>query len=241
MLRLLLLGAVLAGAAEPERASPLSRLPSLSDFAELLPSSSPQGPAGAPARAPEYRAGQAYKVRVDIDDRSGGGEERHAGLREDVQAACGAVHRALYVLENHAEAAIDRMGRLGAVSRHLQEARNREFYVQRLRGRYAACAGGTVPLRLVGRCGTEQGTLAYVRTPFGVPLRTIHVCDEYFDQGAQARRRTLVHEFGRLEGIGDAESPSNDSIYTWDRVVDELMGGQDVYDAVTAPPPAAGR
>lgn len=240
MIKILLLTAALAGAAEPERASPLSGLPSLRDFSELLPSSSPS-PQGAPARAPEYDADRGYGVRVDIDDRSGGGNERHGTLREDVQAACGSVHRALYVLENHAEAAIDRMGRLGVTSRHLQNADNRAFYVQRLRGRYAACTGGTVSLRLVGRCGTEQGTLAYVRTPFGVPLRTIHICDEYFDQGAAERRRTMAHEFGRLEGIGDADSPSNNSIYTWDRVVDELMGGQDVYDALTNPPPAAGR
>jgi len=57
---------------------------------------------------------------------------------------------------------------------------------------------------------------------FGFVRRTIHVCDELFDKPQSTRIDTIVHELGRLEGIGDSPNFDTDNIYVWDAIVGRL-------------------
>jgi len=140
-------------------------------------------------------------------------------LKEDTQVACRNIHRALYLIENRYARFPMYFGKginFAVLYKH------KEFYVKTLESRYRACTKTGVKLYRYGRCNTEQHTLAFVRVTLGFVHSTINLCDEFFDQSADKRRDTLVHEFGRLEDIGDATDRGRNNIYVWDAIVGRL-------------------
>lgn len=141
-------------------------------------------------------------------------------LATDVYYACRSIHTATYAIENFWREIFEYFGTTGANFSVLYQ--NYEFYHERFLSRYHTCYGGSIKLNLVGDCPTERGTLAYVKTTFGIVHSTINICGQYFSCSESERRHTLVHEFGRLEGIGDSEEFDTDNIYVWDGVVGRL-------------------
>jgi hypothetical protein len=141
-------------------------------------------------------------------------------LRTEALEACRVTHRALFAIENYYPEIQEYFGTMGANFPVLYK--NREFYRSRLANRYKACTAGKVKIRLHGRCGTEQGTVAFVKVTLGFVHSTINICDEYFADSTDTRVGTLFHEYGRLEDIGDSPNFDTNNIYVWDRTAGRL-------------------
>lgn len=148
-------------------------------------------------------------------------------LRQDGTAACACIGRALYALGRY-RAEIPKY--FGTKLNFGVFLRNPDFYLKRLGNRNAACQRGKIPFQCVGVCGTEQGTQAYVKVTFGFVGKTIHVCDEFFGNDPASRREILDHEYGRLEGIGDAPGLEPNNIYVWDNIIRPLCSDQVLKD-----------
>lgn len=140
-------------------------------------------------------------------------------LAADTQEACRTIHRSLYLVEN-------KMAKLKLAYVHGYNFavlfKNPEFYHKALARRYAACTKGGVPFYKYGRCGTQQETLAFVKVTLGFVHSTINLCDEYFARNSGARRDVAVHEFGRLENIGDDPNATTNNIYIWDAITSAM-------------------
>jgi hypothetical protein len=141
-------------------------------------------------------------------------------LRTEAAQACRITHRALFALQNYFTEVRELIGANGANFPVLYK--NARFYEKHLTNRYQACTGGKIRLRLHGRCGTERETVAFVKVTLGFVHSTINICDEYFADTTETRVGTLVHEYGRLENIGDSTSFDTNNIYVWDAIVGRL-------------------
>lgn len=151
-----------------------------------------------------------------------------AELKKEAADACRVTHRALYAVENYFDEIRELIGSKGVNFPILYN--NREFYRRRLANRFNQCTTGTIRLNLHGRCATEQGTLAFVKVTFGFVSSTINICDEYFTGQKAARVETLVHEYGRLENIGDSPNFDTNNIYVWDAIVGRLAEDRTFQD-----------
>ncbi len=140
-------------------------------------------------------------------------------LTKDVTAACDRVRRALHIARTY-DKELEVMYQKGTNMRVY--LKNKVFYQKRLANRLKACDKGTVALRCVGTCGTSRETVAYVNTTLGYVHQTINVCNEFFSGLEDIRERDIAHEFGRLEGIGDADDMVTDNIFVWDAVLTQL-------------------
>ncbi len=147
-------------------------------------------------------------------------------VRMDTQIACRNVHRALYLIEN----------RYPRIQKEFEKGinfkvlfKNRAHYTKLLQRRYHACTKGGVSLYRYGRCNTPQQTLAFVRVTLGFVHSTINLCDEYFKAAATERTWVLVHEFGRLENIGDSPDFDTDAINVWEAIVGRLSEDRNYY------------
>ncbi len=141
-------------------------------------------------------------------------------LRDEATQACRITHRALFAVENYYAEIREMFPGTGANFPVLHK--NKEFYRRKLSNRYAACTNGSIKLNLHGRCGTERETVAFVNVWFGIVGTTINICDEYFAQSADQRVSTLLHEYGRLEDIGDSPKFDTNNIYVWDNVIGRI-------------------
>lgn len=152
-------------------------------------------------------------------------------LVTDTQEACRAIHRSLYLIENRM-ARIKAEYKFGANFPVLYK--HEAFYRKALTRRYEACRKTGVTFYKVGRCGTQQETLAFVRVTLGFVHSTVNLCDEYFSAPVQQRRDVLVHEFGRLENIGDDEKYTTNNIFVWDAITGRLSDNQ-VFENLVKP------
>jgi len=144
----------------------------------------------------------------------------------DTQAACRNIHRALYLIETR----FDKIREVFTVGINFKVLfANRAHYASLLARRYQACTRTGVSLYRYGRCGTERETLAFVRVTLGFVHSTINLCDEYFKAPVHERQSVMVHEFGRLENIGDSPNKDTNSIYVWDAIVGRLSDDLSYY------------
>lgn len=137
----------------------------------------------------------------------------------DTQIACRNVHRALFLIESRYDK-VQAMFEKGMNFKVLFA--NRAHYAKVLRNRYRACTKTGVPIYRYGLCGTDRETLAFVRVTLGFVHSTINLCDEYFSAPSRERQSVMVHEFGRLEDIGDSPNKDTNNIYVWDSIVGRL-------------------
>lgn len=173
----------------------------------------------ASAAAPFPTANFAYSGKVQISNQQHQNASTINALRGETQQACRVAHRSLYAIESYFPQVKQLIGSKGVNFPVLYA--NQEFYRKRLEKRLQACTGGQIKLNLVGRCGTAQGTVAFVKVTFGFVGSTIHLCDEFFQSGTD-RVGVLVHEFGRLENIGDSPNFDTNNIYVWDAITSRL-------------------
>ncbi len=144
----------------------------------------------------------------------------------DAQVSCKNIHRALYLTESR----YDKIRGMFAKGSNFKVLfANRAHYTKRLTSRYKACTQTGVSLYRYGRCNTEQQTLAFVRVTLGFVHSTINLCDEYFKAPAGERQSVMVHEFGRLENIGDSANIDPNNIYVWDAIVGRLSEDINYY------------
>lgn len=170
----------------------------------------------------------SYSSQIEIRGESG--SERVETLKQEAVLACMRMQRANIAIQHFWNEIRNYFGDRGVNFPVLYK--NRAFYSEAIRHRLTACVRGKIRLYLYGRCGTDEETLAFVRTPFGIVLPTIYICDEYFEQQDPSNRiLTLVHEFGRLEGIGDSEAFDTNNIRVWDMIMDRLTNSRD-FEAI---------
>jgi hypothetical protein len=155
---------------------------------------------------------------VEISFSSCGPAQRWA-LQRDADGACKCIHRAYYALTHFQKEIPQYFGKGPNFGVFFE---NPEFYFQHLGKRYAQCTDGRVSLKCVGPCRSENERLAYVRVFLGHVSSTINVCDELFRTPSQQQIETVSHEYGRLEGIGDAPGMETDNIDVWDRIISRL-------------------
>lgn len=152
-------------------------------------------------------------------------------LATDTQEACRTIHRSLYLVEN-------RLDRLKAEFKNGMNFtvlfKNEAFYRKALTRRYRACLKTGVPFYKYGRCGTQQETVAFVKVTLGWVHSTVNLCDEYFATSVDQRRGTLVHEFGRLENIGDDTNYTTNNIFVWDAITSR-MGDRHLFETLAKP------
>ena len=140
-------------------------------------------------------------------------------LASDFEEAYRKIHRVAYAVENLHTAIENSFPHSINIPVLLK---NWTFYKTRFDRRFTACDQGKTYFKYVGRCNTANERRAYVNVTFGYVRQTIHLCDEYFEDQPYQRVITLLHECGRLEGIGDSEDFDSDSIAVWDSLVGTL-------------------
>ncbi len=152
-------------------------------------------------------------------------------LAQDSDGACTRMRRSLHLMEKYPH----------EILKHFKTGmnfavyfKNEKFYKDRIRRRLNACNTGKIDLKCVGRCGTDQETLAYVLVTFGFVHSTINICDEYFEDHDSTRVGTLSHEYGRLESIGDSPNLDTNNIYVWDAITRALSNDY-TYEVITNP------
>ncbi len=165
-------------------------------------------------------------------------------VEADVRQACAVVKRSLYVLENYEGYLRKNFVYSLAFKTYFG---NQSFYKTLLKKRIKACEQGKISYQCVadnsGNCDSENETDAYVLhyKPligwYTVPGNVIHYCDRYFASNSMRRLDDTVHEFGRLEGIGDAETGTDD-IYMWDGIVNRTGMEPGYSQAVSSGHPA---
>ncbi len=152
-------------------------------------------------------------------------------LSSDSQEACRVIHRSLYLIENQ-------MARLKNEFKYGQNFKvlfaNEGFYRKALRRRFAACTKSGVSFYKHGRCGTQQETVAFVNVTLGFVHSTINLCDEFFASSSAQRRDVVVHEFGRLEDIGDDPGANTNNIFIWD-ALNSRMGDSKSFEDLVKP------
>ena len=158
-----------------------------------------------------------YKGQVTVDGVHSTAPASVKSLLDANEAACFCSNRALYAMKNYQKEIRDmfKAGMNFAVF-----FKHPEFYLQHIGNRFNQCNKGKINYRNVGRCGTEQGTLAYVTVSHGVAGTLVHLCDEFYESHQQAS--VVQHEFGRLENIGDSPDFTTDNIFVWDALIDHL-------------------
>jgi hypothetical protein len=172
-----------------------------------------------------------YPSKMTMTNGSSAPAAYRKDLAVDTQEACRTVHRALYLIENH----------MPQIKAYFKDGinfkvlfANETFYRKHLTARYQACTRTGVPFYRYGRCGTQQETLAFVRVTLGWVHSTINLCDEFFAASSWERQSVLVHEFGRLEDIGDDSNFSTNNIYVWDAITSKLADAK-TFDALSKP------
>lgn len=172
-----------------------------------------------------------YFGKIQVSNSHVQNSKNVTALRDEATQACRVTHRALFAIENYWEEIREAFGTNGPNFSVLYN--NKALYRRKLSNRYGACTGGQIKLNLHGRCGTDRETVAFVKVTFGFVGTTIHICDEYFPMSQDARVSTLVHEYGRLENIGDSPNFDTNNIYVWDNTIGrlgELRTFQDLAD-----------
>ena len=144
--------------------------------------------------------------------------------QHEARKACLRLHRALYLIEYHWDGIREYIGN-GINSSVLY--RNRSFYRKHLAKRVDQCLKGSLSFkyeRTGSRCRPGD-TEAYVLVTLGWVHGTIHLCPLFFSGTETQRIRTLSHEYGRLEGVGDSTDFDTNNIYVWDAIISFLDQG----------------
>ena len=109
---------------------------------------------------------------------------------------------------------------------------NRDFYERAFKDVVDTCTGGDIHFRCASGSDCVEGSgrerKAYVWTPFGIPVGPINLCPLFFSGkiSQDEADKTVLHELGRLYGIGD-DSRGTNSIYRWDGILDILCNQGD--------------
>lgn len=152
-------------------------------------------------------------------------------VKTETRDACNRLRRALYLVDNYQEELNAEFANSIWLKVYFQ---NRAFYDTRLRRRVKACDQHRIDYKCVGLCATASERVAYVLTTLGFVHSTINLCDEHFQSSPPFRLTTLIHEFGRLEGIGDSGAWDTDDIHVWDGIFSTL-GDPSTYQHLVRP------
>ncbi|MBY0369785.1 hypothetical protein K2X33_03800, partial [bacterium] len=150
----------------------------------------------------------------------------------DTAAACTVMRRALYLIDHHTHHLKQLFSKSIALSEYFK---NEAFYQDRLRRRVKACNDNRINLHCVGLCATKSERVAYVLETLGFMHTTINLCDEFFSSDPHYRISTMVHEFGRLEGINRDEGWNTSDIFLWDGIFRTLGDLQNYQYIVNMP------
>lgn len=140
-------------------------------------------------------------------------------LRKVVADSCSCMHKAADAARNHRKE-IHSTFEKGVNFRVF--GKSPDFYTTRFENRSQACLRSSLKFKCVGECNTAREREAYVWTPFGFVGSTIYLCDEFFPSERRHQEFVMLHEFGRLEDVGDDEELVTNNIAVWDRIVGGL-------------------